>query len=120
MLGLFEYKVMPFALKGAPATFQANINYYLQPFLGQGVIAYLDDILIYSSGLPSHATLLEQVLSILQKNYFFPKFSKCEFAKKELTYLGYTVSAEGIKPAADKVAAVQQWPVTRRVVSKSN
>ncbi|CDJ56886.1 hypothetical protein EMWEY_00026150 [Eimeria maxima] len=63
-----------------------------------------------SSDIPGNATLLKQVLSIQQKNYFFPKFSKCEFAKKELTYLGYTVSAEGIKPAADKVAAVQQWP----------
>ncbi|CDJ69949.1 LOW QUALITY PROTEIN: OSJNBa0079C19.6 protein, related [Eimeria necatrix] len=39
VLGLFEYQVMPFGLKGAPATFQANINAYLQPLLGQGVIA---------------------------------------------------------------------------------
>ncbi|CDJ69199.1 hypothetical protein ENH_00064840 [Eimeria necatrix] len=39
VLGQFEYRVMPFGLKGAPATFQANINAYLQPLLGQGVIA---------------------------------------------------------------------------------
>ncbi|CDJ35669.1 OSJNBa0079C19.6 protein, related [Eimeria mitis] len=59
--GLYEYKVMPLGLKGAPATFQANINAYLQPLLGSGVIAYLDDVLIYSATLESHTKLLEQV-----------------------------------------------------------
>ena len=53
---------------------------------------------------------MKQVLAILQRNVFFPKFTKCEFAKKELTYLGYTVSADGIKPALDKVEAIQHWP----------
>lgn len=70
VLGLFEYKVMPFSLKGAPATFHANINSCLQPFLGQAVIAYLDDILIYSPDLPSHADLLRKVLGILLANHF--------------------------------------------------
>ncbi|CDJ65372.1 OSJNBa0042D13.18 protein, related, partial [Eimeria necatrix] len=110
VMGLFEYKVMPFGLKGAPATFQANINAYLQPLLGQGVIAYLDDVLIYSPDLPSHVTLLQQVLRIFLDQQFYPKFSKCKFAKRELTYLGYTVSAEGIKPAPDKIQVIKAWP----------
>ncbi|CDJ68079.1 OSJNBa0042D13.18 protein, related, partial [Eimeria necatrix] len=110
VVGLFEYKVMPFGLKGAPATFQANINAYLQPLLGQGVIAYLDDVLIYSPDLPSHVTLLQQVLRIFLDQQFYPKFSKCKFAKRELTYLGYTVSAEGIKPAPDKIQVIKAWP----------
>lgn len=54
VLGLFEYKVMTFGFQGAPATFQANINAYLQPLLGQAAIAYLDGILIYSPDLLSH------------------------------------------------------------------
>ncbi|CDI82850.1 OSIGBa0118P15.5 protein, related [Eimeria praecox] len=110
VLGLFEYKVMPFGLKGAPATFQANINAYLQPLLGHGVIAYLDDVLIYSADLPTHVVLLRKVLSIFLTNQFYPKFRKCQFARQELTYLGYTISAEGIKPAADKIEAIRVWP----------
>ncbi|CDJ33163.1 uncharacterized protein EMH_0014960 [Eimeria mitis] len=62
--GLFEYKVMPFGLKGAPATFQASINAYLQPLLGNGVITYLDDVLVYSAIIESHTQLLKQVLGI--------------------------------------------------------
>ncbi|CDJ62674.1 OSJNBa0079C19.6 protein, related, partial [Eimeria necatrix] len=69
VMGLFEYKVMPFGLKGAPATFQANINAYLQPLLGQGVIAYLDDVLIYSPDLPSHVALLQQAMTPAQQKY---------------------------------------------------
>ncbi|CDJ51691.1 OSJNBa0079C19.6 protein, related [Eimeria brunetti] len=79
--GLFEYKVMPFGLKGAPATFQANINAHLQPLLGHGVIAYLDDVLIYSPSLDTHASLLQQVLSIFLTHQFYPRLSKCKFAR---------------------------------------
>ncbi|CDI87167.1 OSJNBa0042D13.18 protein, related [Eimeria praecox] len=110
VLGLFEYKVMPFGLKGAPATFQANINAYLQPLLGHGVIAYLDDVLIYSADLPTHVVLLRKVLSIFLTNQFYPIFRKCQFTREELTYLGYTISAEGIKPATDKIEATRVWP----------
>ena len=110
MLGLFEYKVMPFGLKGAPATFQANINAYLQPLLGQGVIAYLDDVLIYSQDLPSHLDLLRQVLDIFLQHQFYPKLSKCKFAQTQLDYLGYSIGADGINPSIDKVEAISQWP----------
>ncbi|CDJ70183.1 hypothetical protein ENH_00079340 [Eimeria necatrix] len=110
VLGLFEYRVMPFGLKGAPATFQANINAYLQLLLGQGVIAYLDDVLIYSSDLSGHVSLLRQVLSIFLRHQFYPKFRKCKFARQTITYLGYTVSPTGIKPAEDKIVGIRHWP----------
>ncbi|CDJ54046.1 OSJNBa0042D13.18 protein, related [Eimeria brunetti] len=108
--GLFEYKVMPFGLKGAPATFQANINAYLQPLLGHGVTAYLDNVLIYSPSLETHASLLRQLHSIFLTHQFYPRLSKCKFAQQELTYSGYTIGAAGIKPSADKVEAIILWP----------
>ncbi|CDJ53380.1 Gag-pol polyprotein, related [Eimeria brunetti] len=101
--GLFEYKVVPFGLKGAPAKFQANINAYLQPLPGDGVIACLDDVLIYSPGLGTLASFLRQVLSIFLAHQFYPRFTKCKFAEQELTYLGYTIGAAGIKPSVDKI-----------------
>ena len=45
--GLFEYKVMPFGLANAPATFQNMINEIFRDIIDFGVIIYLDDILIY-------------------------------------------------------------------------
>ena len=110
LLGLYESKVMPFGLKGAPATFQANVNFYLRPFLGNGVIAYLDDILIYSPDVSSHAKLLRSVLSILLRERFYPKFSKCKFGLTSLEYLGYNISGDGISPSETKVEAIRNWP----------
>ena len=82
----------------------------LQPLLGHGVIAYLDDVLIYSPTLDTHAALLQQVLSIFLTHQFYPRLSKCKFAQEKLTYLGYTIGAAGIKPSADKVEAILLWP----------
>ena len=52
--GHFEYRVMPFGLANAPATFQGYINYILRDYLDVFCIAYLDDILIYSSDPAEH------------------------------------------------------------------
>ena len=101
---------MPFGLEGAPATFQANINAYLQPLLGQGVIAYLDDVLIYSSDLSEHVSLRRDVLRIFLRHQFYPDFHKCKFARQTTPYLGYAVPAAGIKPAEDTIEAIRHWP----------
>ncbi|KAK3548331.1 hypothetical protein QTP70_010185 [Hemibagrus guttatus] len=49
-----EYRVMPFGLTNAPAVFQALINGVFQDLLGKWVIAYIDDILVYSNSPEEH------------------------------------------------------------------
>lgn len=53
--GHFEYRVMPFGLANAPATFQAHVNNVLRDFLDVSCIVYLDDFLIYSPDGTTHA-----------------------------------------------------------------
>jgi hypothetical protein len=50
----FEYLVMPFGLTNAPATFQAVVNYAIQPFLNKFVVYYLDNIFIFLKTLEEH------------------------------------------------------------------
>ena len=65
--GLYEYTVMPFGLCNAPSTFQSMINYVFTDMLDAGVIAYMEDILIYSETIEEHVSLVRQVMEQLRK-----------------------------------------------------
>ena len=63
--GHYKYLVMPFGLTNAPATCQALINNVLRTHLDITVIAYLDDILIYSGNKEDHVKHVQDVLTCL-------------------------------------------------------
>ncbi|KAK9395798.1 hypothetical protein NXF25_019159 [Crotalus adamanteus] len=112
-LGSFQFTVMPFGLKGAPAVFMQTINAVLHEHLYHGVLVYLDDILIYSKTMEEHIRLVREVLHKLLQAQLFVKLSKCEFHKTRIEYLGYKISASGIEMDPAKVKAVLEWQVPR-------
>ncbi|WVZ64364.1 hypothetical protein U9M48_013891 [Paspalum notatum var. saurae] len=89
------YKVMPYGLTGAPATFQATMNYILATLLRKCVVVFIDDILVYSRTFEEHLTHLQAVFVILQQHHFKIRLSKCSFAQ-QLKYLGHIISANGV------------------------
>ena len=64
--GTNQWKVMPFGLCNAPATFQRVMNKVFFQLLDCGVLVYLDDVLLYSSNIEEHKELLEKVFKILK------------------------------------------------------
>jgi hypothetical protein len=90
--GHYEFKVMSSGLTNAPATFQATINQLFHLYLRKFVLVFFDDILIYSKTWKEHMKHLEHVLSLLEKNHFYAKLSKCFFGKEEVEYLGHVIS----------------------------
>jgi hypothetical protein len=64
--GLFEWLVMPFGLKNAPATFMRIMNDILRPFTNTFVVVYLDDMLIYNETWAEHLQHIHQVLHTLR------------------------------------------------------
>ena len=100
--GLFEYLVMPFGLCNAPASFQAMINQVLRELLDEGVIVYIDDILIYSETEEEHIRLVSKVLEKLKKANLCVAINKSRFHVKEVDYLGYVISDKVISLSQEK------------------
>ena len=78
-MGHFEFKVLPFGLTNAPATFQSMMNDIFRPHLSRFVLVYLDDILIYSKTPEEHIEHVRIVLSLLRKHRFYALKKKCTF-----------------------------------------
>ncbi len=110
---LFQFKRMPFGLKTAPSTFQRAINFILSPVLGKHSLAYLDDVVIYSSTFSDHITHLSETLSLLSNAGFKLNCEKCVLAKTDFKFLGFRIDAEGIHPDPDKCRAINDMPTPR-------
>src|SRR6266542_1135041 len=101
---------MPFGLKGASATFQCLMTKVLGPYLYDFVMVYLDDIIIFSQTMDEHLQHMRKVLVALRQAGLKLKLEKCEFAKKQLKYLGFIIGEFGIKPDPEKVRAIVDQP----------
>jgi len=113
--GHFEYKVLPFGLCNAPATFMRLMHDVLLPHLDEFVIVYLDDILIYSKSQEEHLEHVEKVLKLLREHQLMAKPSKCEFGVPSVDFLGHVLSPEGIANDPAKIRAIQDWPTPKNV-----
>uniref|UniRef100_A0A3B3XNZ2 Gypsy retrotransposon integrase-like protein 1 n=1 Tax=Poecilia mexicana TaxID=48701 RepID=A0A3B3XNZ2_9TELE len=80
-----------------------------------GVICYLDDILITGKDAESHLTNLKEVLKRLESYNLREKREKCEFMQDSVAYLGHVIDATGIHPMKEKTTAIQKAPVPRNV-----
>jgi len=113
--GLWQFRVLPFGLSNSPAAFQRAMDEILGPLKWRGVLVYIDDILVYSSDLPTHLALLEEVMSRLHRHDFKLKMTKCFFYKKSIKYLGHIVSAQGISASPDLTRAMVEYPPPSRL-----
>lgn len=101
---------MPFGLANAPAVFQRMINTVLGSVRFSKATVYIDDILIYGKDATQCLERLEEVLKMLEKVNLTLNLSKCEFLRDKVDYLGYEISASGIRPGEKKICSVVNFP----------
>ncbi|CAN4105363.1 unnamed protein product [Withania somnifera] len=85
--GHFEFLVMSFGSKNAPAVFMDLMNRVFKPFLDVFVIVFIDDILVYSRSIMDHADHLRSVLQVLHDHKLYAMFrlnDACERSFQEL------------------------------------
>ena len=94
--GHYEFVVMSFGLTNAPAAFMDLMNRVFKHYLDLFIIIFIDDILIYSRSEEEHASHFRVVLQTLKDRQLFAKFSNYEFWLQSVSFLGHTISSEGI------------------------
>ena len=107
--GLYEFLRTPFGLKNAAQAFQRLMDTVCQD-LGF-VFVYLDDVLVASRTAEEHRVHLAKLFARLRDFGLVLNPAKCVFAQPQLKFLGHMVSAQGIKPAEDRVKAIQAFPL---------
>ena len=115
--GLYQFRVMPFGLQGAPATFQRMMD-KLTRGLEDSTAAYLDDLVIFSHSWEEHLQHIQRVLHRLRAAGLTVKPKKCQFAMRHCTYLGHIVGNGMVRPEPSKIAAVRSFkrPQTKKHV----
>ena len=120
--GAYEFLRMNFGLSGAAQSFQRFIDTVLKDVTVQNpdgsvrkviYFAYVDDILIASVNENEHKEDLQAIFQRLVEYNLRLNLAKCEFFKASLNFLGHKLSASGIEPLEEKVAAIRDYPLPK-------
>ena len=90
--GLFCYKVTPFGLKNAGATYQRLVNHMFRPQIGRNVEVYVDDMLVKSVDEGSHLDDLQETFETLRWYKMKLNPRKCAFEVSSGKFLSFMVS----------------------------
>jgi len=115
--GLYEYNRMAMGLCNAPATFQRLMQNCFQDDLSHEngslfmncLLVYLDDLICYNKTFEDHLDSLERVFNRLRECGLKLNPKKCQFLKKEVSYLGHVISSHGVATDSEKIRAVKEW-----------
>ncbi|XP_009385521.2 uncharacterized protein LOC103972866 [Musa acuminata AAA Group] len=114
-LGVYFYKVMPFGLKNAGATYQRAVNKMFAPQIGRNVKVYVDDMIVKSRMAVDHLIDLAETFSTLRRHGLCLNPAKCVFGISSGKFLIFIVHERGIDVNLEKVRAVINMQAPRTI-----
>ena len=105
----YKYTIMSFELTNASTTCQEMINDALREHLNVFVIAYLDDILIYSKTLKKYEQYVKTMLRCLKQRRLLLKLEKCEFHQFNVKFLEFVIKIKKVCMNSIKFKTIQNW-----------
>ena len=105
--GLYQFNVLPFGFRNAPAEFQRVTDHVLSVFNTDNVNGYIDDIVIGTNSLSEHVLLLKQVLQRLETVGLRINVDKLQLIQPEITFLGHIVNRVGVAPDPSRYTALK-------------
>ena len=113
--GLFCYKVIPFGLKNAGATYQRLMNKTFAHQIGRNVQVYVDDMLVKSMHEEDHLDNLRETFDTLRSFNMKLNSNKRAFGVMAGKLLGFMVSHKGIEVNPEEVRAIMELEPPRTV-----
>ena len=107
--GLYQYKVMPFGMKNAPATFQRMVNKLVRDI--DGCEGYIDDVVIFSDNWSDHIRQIKRFFQIMREAKLTINLMKSEFGKATVKYLGHIVGQGQVSPLDAKIQTIVKYPI---------
>ncbi|CAL2258020.1 unnamed protein product [Prunus armeniaca] len=104
--GTYYYKVMPFGLKNAGATYQRLVNKIFKEQIGRTMEVYVDDMLVKTPKRADHLKNLTEAFSLLRQYCMKLNPSKCTFGVLSGRFLGYLVTQRGIEAHPHQIKAI--------------
>ncbi|XP_067358906.1 uncharacterized protein [Channa argus] len=108
--GLWQFKVMPFGLCNAPATFERLMERVLKDIPRSRCVVYLDDLLVHAKGFEDAINNLAGVFMAIRQAGLRLNPAKCHLLARETQFLGHVVNEHGVTTDRAKVAAIKEWP----------
>ena len=108
--GTYCYRVMPFGLKNAGATYQRLVNRMFQKQIDTTMEVYIDDMLVKSTTVEIHIAHLSEAFQILRNYNMKLNPTKCAFGVSAEKFLGFIVNHRGIEANPDKIKVVLDMP----------
>ena len=108
--GLYQFKVMPFGLCNAPATFERLMETVLCGLQWDICLIYLDDVIVFGKTFDEMTDSLQKVFDRLHTAGLKLKAKKCTLYGEQVEYLGHIISKTGVATDPKKVEAIKSWP----------